>query len=223
MIVVCFAGQETRVIKTYDQYLSKSTVKTYGKAVVTEVTTVEHGYVFHCNIKDWPAVIGENIPVKIDGIEPPLIVARQGKPNEFYELHAKKFIETSLKNAKQITLQNIKRGRSFSLLADVIIDSDNLADLMIKAELAQRLIPPKEPLSAIKYDIAISAPRVPAENKKTTGPEKPVAYIASKNGKVFHSSTCGTAKSIAEKNTVRFSNRETALRSSRRPCKICDP
>ncbi|MBN1125731.1 MAG: hypothetical protein JXA82_12040 [Sedimentisphaerales bacterium] len=48
-------------------------------------------------------------------------------------------------------------------------------------------------------------------------------YIASKTSKIFHTSTCSSAKRITEANLVRFDSREQALRSGRKPCKLCKP
>jgi micrococcal nuclease len=41
-----------------------------------------------------------------------------------------------LKDAEQITLKNMKRGKYFRIAADVIIDGENLADMLIEAGMA---------------------------------------------------------------------------------------
>ena len=41
-----------------------------------------------------------------------------------------------LKDAKKITLNNMKRGKYFRIAADVIVDGENLADILIQAGLA---------------------------------------------------------------------------------------
>jgi len=56
-----------------------------------------------------------------------------------------------------------------------------------------------------------------------TTPQPPIEYVASKNSKTFHKSTCSAARRITEANLLRFDSREAALRSGRRPCKICNP
>ena len=72
-----------------------------------------------------------------------------------------------------------------------------------------------------------------ADNTKagTTKAEKPVItktagqskYVASKNGKVFHTADCSSAKRISPENIVTYNSTEDAERDGKRPCKICKP
>jgi len=48
-------------------------------------------------------------------------------------------------------------------------------------------------------------------------------YVASRNSKVFHRPDCVYVKRILLKNLIRFSTREEAISSGRRPCKVCKP
>ncbi len=48
-------------------------------------------------------------------------------------------------------------------------------------------------------------------------------YVASKNSKVFHKSTCAWAKRIASENLVYYKTREDAINDGKRPCKTCNP
>ena len=41
-----------------------------------------------------------------------------------------------LKDAEQITLKNMERGKYFRIAADVIVDGENLADMLIEAGMA---------------------------------------------------------------------------------------
>ena len=41
-----------------------------------------------------------------------------------------------LKDAEQIILRNMERGKYFRIAADVIVDGENLADMMIEAGMA---------------------------------------------------------------------------------------
>jgi len=56
--------------------------------------------------------------------------------------------------------------------------------------------------------------------KQTAGQTK---YVASKNGKVFHTADCSSAKRILPENIVTYNSREDAERDGKRPCKICKP
>ena len=41
-----------------------------------------------------------------------------------------------LKDTEQITLKNMERGKYFRIAADVIVDGENLADMLIEAGIA---------------------------------------------------------------------------------------
>ena len=41
-----------------------------------------------------------------------------------------------LKDAEQITLKNMERGKYFRIAADVFVDGENLADVLIEAGMA---------------------------------------------------------------------------------------
>ena len=43
-----------------------------------------------------------------------------------------------LKDAEQIILKNMERGKYFRIVADVIIDGENLADVLVEAGMAVR-------------------------------------------------------------------------------------
>jgi endonuclease YncB( thermonuclease family) len=222
---ICLADKKT------DTATKKTTPKTYGSASVKKVTGVDEGFVFRCDIKEWPAIIGEDIAVRIDGIAPPSIVAREGGPGKFFESQTKKFLERTFARARTIWLENVKRGRAFSIVADVVVDSNSLADLMIEEGLARRYvweeeqrITVKKPVPA-KYHPGTSVARQPGlpSDEKQTGAQSEVMYIASKNSKIFHRSTCRYSKTISSKNLVKFDSRAKALQTGKRPCKTCSP
>jgi hypothetical protein len=56
--------------------------------------------------------------------------------------------------------------------------------------------------------------------KQTAGQSK---YVASKNGKVFHTANCSSSNRILPENMVTYNSREDAERDGKRPCKICKP
>ena len=43
-----------------------------------------------------------------------------------------------LKDEEQTTLKNMERGKYFRIAADVIVDSENLADVLVEAGMAVR-------------------------------------------------------------------------------------
>lgn len=110
--------------------------KEFGNAFVSEVTSIYDADTFRVNIADWPSIIGERIPVRLNGVDAPEI---RGKC-ESEKLSARKAKHLSvalLRNAKTIELRNIKRGKYFRLIADVFIDGKSLADVLIQNQLAR--------------------------------------------------------------------------------------
>lgn len=196
----------------------EKTEKTYGNALIAKVIAVDNVYTFRCDVKGWPDVIGSDITVRISGIAAPLIVAQEGKPNRFFQTQAKKFLTAYLSDSKTIDLKNIRRGQDFSIIADVIADSNSLAEIMIENGLARRITMTRQQQN-LKTPHSIAANRRREENKEPNT----AVYVASKNSKVFHKSTCSSARRMTDKTRLTFSGRQQAGQSGRRPCKICKP
>jgi hypothetical protein len=67
-------------------------------------------------------------------------------------------------------------------------------------------------------------PAKPApEVKITSGQVAEYAYVASAQREAFHRPDCEWAKKISPQNLVGFKTREDAIKSGRRPCKVCEP
>lgn len=55
-------------------------------------------------------------------------------------------------------------------------------------------------------------------------PEKSTpAFIASKTSEVFHEPKCHFVVKIKSENRVEYTNRDAAIKSGKRPCKVCNP
>jgi len=188
-------------------------VKTYGGAIVEKITGIDKGFVCRCNIKEWPAVIGQDIAVRIDAVGPPLIVTSGGMPNKFFESQLNNYLAKTFAKAQAVRLENIRRGRTFSIVADVIVDSNSVADLLIEQGLARRYAKGEEP--------HISTGQVSEKIQATTANQ--AVYVASKNSKIFHRPGCRYAKIISDKNLVRFNSKAEATQTGRRACKTCSP
>lgn len=114
-----------------------ATAKDYGSATVSEVISVYDGDTVRVSIKNYPAIIGENIAIRVNGIDTPEI---RGKcPSEkALAIKARDLARLMLNNAKVIELHNISRGKYFRIVADVLIDGVNLGDILLDAKLARR-------------------------------------------------------------------------------------
>ena len=101
----------------------------------SEIVSIYDGDTFKINIVDWPAIVGEKIPIRIRGIDTPEI---RGKCYEekVLALQARNFMRHTLRNAKKISLKNISRGKYFRLVADVYVDGVAVSNLLINKQLA---------------------------------------------------------------------------------------
>lgn len=113
--------------------------KNFGTIVVDEVTSVYDGDTFRVNILGWPGIIGERIPVRLNGVDTPEL---KGKCKEEILLarKAKKVTVDFLRSAKNIEFRNLKRGKYFRVVADVYGDDKSLADRLLFLGLAYKYL-----------------------------------------------------------------------------------
>ena len=105
--------------------------KSFGNATLLEVTSIYDGDTFRANIEGFPAVIGEHMSIRINGIDTPELRGKCDKEKQLARL-AKQFTVEPLRAAKSVVLKNIKRGKYFRLIADVYVDGVNLGEQLIK-------------------------------------------------------------------------------------------
>ncbi|ABM04288.1 nuclease (SNase domain protein) [Psychromonas ingrahamii 37] len=110
--------------------------KNYGSVLVVEVTSIYDADTFRVNINDWPSLIGENVRIRVNGVDAPEIRGKCDSEKKGARL-AKQFTVGKLRNAKTIELRNMQRGKYFRILADVYVDGKNLTELLITAKLAR--------------------------------------------------------------------------------------
>ena len=73
------------------------------------------------NLPGYPPIVGNDIRVRVNGIDTPEIKGKCEK--EKYEAQqARDMVTDILKDAKKITLNNMKRGKYFRIAADIIVD-----------------------------------------------------------------------------------------------------
>lgn len=115
--------------------LHSATAKTYPDATVSEVTSIYDGDTFRANIAGWPAIIGERIGIRINGIDTPEM---RGKCESEKQLarKAKQATVAMLRKAKVIELRNLQRGKYFRIVADVYVDGVSVGSELIKKKLA---------------------------------------------------------------------------------------
>ena len=179
-------------------------VESYGDAKVSTVLRLDEHVRLYCDISELPPVIGQNIPVCINGLKP----AADAKDNLELLMFLNDLLLSKNNKPKTILLKDIQRGEQFCLIADIEVDGQNLCDLLVEKDLAQKII------------------EVP-QSKKADSDSPPVTnesgYTATKSSKVYHRSNCSHAKRMDVAKAVTFSSREDAEKTGRRPCKTCKP
>lgn len=105
-------------------------------AVFASVTilSVYDGDTYSANIANVPPIFGENIRIRVRGIDAPDLISKS-------QCEAKKAIESRdfvrrFFHGKKITLKNVWRDKYFRLLADVEADGISVAGELLKRKLA---------------------------------------------------------------------------------------
>jgi hypothetical protein len=189
----------------------------YGQAVVEKILRVDLQCRIFCDIQNWPAIIAKEIPIQIRGLD-----AQQS-----FDLPTRQFILETLTAAMnpnppaansdpnqppapKVLLKHIQRGQTFCLIADVEINGQDLAQMLVDKGYAKKIIIPKS---------APGLSSAPASSQSSS----PGGFVASKSGKVFHKSTCLHAKRIQDNTKVTYRTREEAMAAGKRPCQTCNP
>ena len=82
-------------------------------------------------------IIGKKINIRVNGIDTPEI---RGKceQEKYSAEQAKEMVADILKDAEKIDLKNMERGKYFRIAADVFVDGESLADILIESGMAVR-------------------------------------------------------------------------------------
>ena len=109
--------------------------ETYGSVVVSKVISIYDGDTFKVNIEGYPAIVGEKMSVRVNGIDTPEIKGKCAKEKELAH-KAKQIVVELMKKAKVVELRNMQRDKYFRIVSDVYIDGKNLSSLLIEKNLA---------------------------------------------------------------------------------------
>ena len=89
------------------------------------------------NLPGLHPIIGNKISIRVNGIDTPEIKGKCEK--EIYDAkQVQQMVADILKDAEQIVLRNMERGKYFRIAAEVIIDGESLGDMLIEAGVAVR-------------------------------------------------------------------------------------
>jgi micrococcal nuclease len=98
------------------------------------VVRIHDGDTLIVSIPDWPSIVGQNMPVRVFGVDTPEINGQCDQEKSAAQ-KAKAFSHM-FADKHQVMLRNIRRDKYFRLLADIDVDGKSLAVALIKAGLA---------------------------------------------------------------------------------------
>ena len=87
------------------------------------------------NLPGLHPIIGEKIAIRVNVIDTPEIRGECEK-EKYDAKQAKEMVADILKDAEQIELKNMGRGKYFRIAADVFVDGENLGDMLVEARMA---------------------------------------------------------------------------------------
>ena len=89
------------------------------------------------NLPGLHPIIGEKISIRVNGIDTPEI---RGKCDQekYNAKQAKEMVTDILRDAEQVILKNIQRGKYFRIVADVYADGESIADELIESGMTVR-------------------------------------------------------------------------------------
>ena len=109
---------------------------TYGDLFVKSVKRVHDGDTFIVDIADVHPIIGDQISIRIKGIDTPEIADTRSDIKKI-ALQARDYLSARLQAAWSIQLKNIERDKYFRILADVYIDGTNIAEDLLNSGFAK--------------------------------------------------------------------------------------
>ena len=115
--------------------IARGDIRQPGEQVVARVVRVVDGDTFRATIADWPKVVGENIPVRVAGVDAPEPRGKCQAEKDLAEA-ARAFLEALIGPGKQVELRRVRRGKFFRLIAEVRVWIDggwvNVGDALIR-------------------------------------------------------------------------------------------
>ena len=102
----------------------------------SDVVSVYDGDTFTVNIPNVPAVLGEQIGIRINGIDTPeyrstCATAEDRAAERALAIKSKNFLEEQLLDAKYIEIRNVSRDKYFRLDADVFVNDISMGQLLL--------------------------------------------------------------------------------------------
>ena len=127
IFAINFAGiSEAKALETHVEYISNYD----GDTIKVNFTALEEKDSNNDFKFFW-----SRLSVRVAGVDTPEMKGKCYEEKKDAK-KAKEFVKSLLSNAHTIKLKNMKRGKYFRIVADVIVDGENLSDLLMDANLA---------------------------------------------------------------------------------------
>ena len=111
--------------KSYGDYQGAIYIRNYDGDTIT------------FNLPGLHPIISEKISIRVNGIDTPEIKGKCEK-EKYDAKQAQQMVADILKDADQIVLRNMERGKYFRIAADVIVDGESLGDILVETGMAIR-------------------------------------------------------------------------------------
>ena len=99
---------------------------------VSQVVRVYDGDTITVDIAEWPAIVGDDIGVRIRGVDTPELRSKC-EEEKIAARSAREFTRAMVMNADTVTLSGIERGKYFRIVADVYADGVSVSGALIES------------------------------------------------------------------------------------------
>ena len=109
----------------------------YGSVTPDRINAFHDGDTFWVDIDNWPAIIGDNIKVRIAGVQAPERSSRcdteaEKQRERQLAADARIYLVERLRGAEAVELREIERGSFYRIIAEVWVDGENVGQEMLE-------------------------------------------------------------------------------------------
>lgn len=111
--------------------------ETYGNLRVSKIVNVYDGDSFRANINKLHPLIGQNIGIRVYGIDTPEMRAKCPMEKQM-AVRVRDYVRGILDNAGRVELREVRRDKYFRINAVVVVDGRSLAAILISNGMARQ-------------------------------------------------------------------------------------
>lgn len=98
--------------------------------VISRIVRVYDGDTVYVDIDAWPAIVGDNIGIRLNGIDTPEIRG-SSDIEKTHAIFVRDFLEKKIRSASKLELKNVSRGKYFRLLGNIECDGVDVSQLLL--------------------------------------------------------------------------------------------